>query len=558
MIEANRVSAEEEYYDLGSNVHMDIGTSSKDAQVWFDRGLTWAYGFNHDEAARCFEQAILHDASSAMGYWGLAYALGPNYNKSWWAFDPKELKRNVDKGHWAVEQGLKVAKTAFEKDIVEAVGCRLPESDFQAANEAYAAAMRKVYHAHNGEQNIHLLTVAAEALMNTASRALYESGSGKPIPSTPVFEVKDMLEKGLKLPGASKHPGVLHLYIHLMEMSATPEAALLAADNLRTLVPDSGHIHHMPSHIYTLVGEYHRAVDTNMNATIVDDKYFKKMGGSNFYSVYRLHDYQSLIYAAMLAGLQQVALETTDRMEATITEDLLRMESPPMANWMEFFFSVRVHVMIRFGMWEELKKLPVPEDQELYCGTVAITHYGRALAHAATRNIDAAEKERTNFREAAKRIPPSRLMFPNKVIDILQVAHAMLDGELEYRKGNYTEAFEHLRVAIKRDDNLLYTEPWNWMLPTRHPLAALLLEQGHVEEAAALYAEDLGFDETSNCPKHPNNVWALHGYHECLVRLGRDAEASIINRQLTVARAGSDFPIKSSCACRLGTQTCTK
>lgn len=214
--------------------------------------------------------------------------------------------------------------------------------------------------------------------------------------------------------------------------------------------------------------------------------------------------------------------------------------------------------MVRFGMWEELKELPIPEDQVMYCGTIAMTYYGKALAHAATRNIEAAEKERANFREAAKRIPPTRLMFPNKVNDILEVAHSMLDGELEYRKGNYSEAFEHLRLAIKRDDSLLYTEPWNWMLPTRHPLAALLLEQGHVEEAAALYAEDLGLDDKSNCPKHPNNVWALHGYHECLVRLGRTAEANIISRQLSVARAGSDFPIKSSCACRLGTQCSSK
>lgn len=554
MIEGTKVGASEVYYDLGTKVKMEIGTSSEDAQIWFNRGLAWAYGFNHDEAARCFEQVVLYDPGSAMGFWGLAYSLGPSYNKPWWVFDAAELKENVEKSHWAIGEGRKVALTDLERSLLFAVESRLPESDFQAANVAYSDAMRKVYRDYNGENDLHLTTLFSEAMMNTAPRQMYESGSGRPIPSSPVFEVKHVLEKGMKLPGAMEHPGLLHMYIHLMEMSDTPEAALLASDNLRSLIPDSGHIRHMPSHIYVLVGEYRRAVDTNMNATIVDDKYYQQMGGANFYSLYRMHNFQSLIYAAMMAGLSKIALETADRMEATITEDLLHLESPPMVEWMEFFMAIRVHVLIRFGLWQDLKDYPLPGDQNLYCGTTAMIHYGKALAYAATGNIEQAELERTSFLAAAEKVPPTRIMLPNKVNDVLAIGREMLDGELEYRKGNHDQAFKHLRVAVHKDDNLLYMEPWSWMLPTRHSLAALLLEQGHIEDAATVYSEDLGLDETSECPKHPSNIWALIGYHECLIRLGRTTEAFLINRQLIVARAAADIQIESSCFCRLGNQ----
>ncbi|KAJ3454740.1 hypothetical protein MRS44_013340 [Fusarium solani] len=177
-------------------------------------------------------------------------------------------------------------------------------------------------------------------------------------------------------------------------------------------------------------------------------------------------------------------------------------------------------------MWEQLKELPLPTDTVLYSVLTANTHYGKAIAWAATGNIEEAEKERALIQQAAACVPESRLDFPNKVVDILKVAAAMLDGELQYRRGNYEDAFKSLRIAIELDDGLVYSEPWGWMLPTRHPYGALLLEQGHIEKAAAVYAEDLGLVEgQDSAHQHPNNLWALHGYHECLVRLGHRVKA---------------------------------
>ena len=226
-----------------------------------------------------------------------------------------------------------------------------------------------------------------------------------------------------------------------------------------------------------------------------------------------------------------------------------------MADWLEAFVPLRVHVLIRFGRWDDLIAEPLPGNTELYCSTTATIHYGRGVAHAAKGQIERARAEREAFVAAYARIPESRYLFNNTSRDILAVGAAMLDGEIAYREADYEPAFAHLRRAIALDDALPYDEPWGWMQPTRHAYGALLLEQGRVEEAAAVYAADLGLDPIlSRSRHHPNNVWSLHGYHECLVRRGRTAEATIIARQLDLARACADVPIVGSCACRLDTQ----
>jgi tetratricopeptide (TPR) repeat protein len=140
------------------------------------------------------------------------------------------------------------------------------------------------------------------------------------------------------------------------------------------------------------------------------------------------------------------------------------------------------------------------------------------------------------------------------MVDVLQVANAMLEGEIEYRVGNYHQAFASLRRAIDLEDKLPYSEPWSWMQPVRHAYAALMMEQGHLEEAAQVYRADLGMDSSVIRPRrHPNNVWSLQGYHECLVRLGRSDEAAVIAQPVKLALAVADVPIKASCFCRLDT-----
>ncbi|GAD97746.1 tetratricopeptide repeat domain protein [Paecilomyces variotii No. 5] len=551
------VPASDEYYDLGSFGRI-ITTKSPDAQTWFNRGLAWVYAFNHVEGAFCFEQAISHDPACAIAYWGLAYAVGPNYNKPWDRFDKRDLLACVKRGYEASRKAKENAgnATPLERSLIEAIQSRFqsdsPPTDYAAVNRSYVEAMEPVYGAYGDDLDV--ATLYADALMNLTPWALWDLFTGEPVANAPTLEVKGILERALRQEGAYQNPGLLHLYIHYIEMSPNPELGINAADELRELVPDAGHACHMPTHLDLLIGDWRRSIASNYKATLAGDKYFHKSGPYNFYTFYRLHDYHSLIYAAMLAGKSKTAIETVTRMEETIPEGVLRMPSPPMADWMESFMSTRLHVMIRFGMWQELIKMELPHDPELYRVTTATAHYAKGLAYAATRDVASAKQERERFKQASALVPETRWAYNSQCTDILAVAAAMLDGEIEYRSANYDKAFTSLRKAIDLEDRLTYSEPWSWVLPSRHAYAALLLEQGHIEEAAKVYRADLGLDQTLIRPRrHPNNVWSLQGYHECLVRLGKTDEAAVIEPSAKLALAVADVPIKASCFCRLDT-----
>ena len=205
--------------------------------------------------------------------------------------------------------------------------------------------------------------------------------------------------------GDNQHPGLLHLYVHLMEMPPFPEHALKAGDNLRDLVPDSGHLKHMPTHIDVLCGHYHAVVDGNSKAIIADRKYLADKGVMNFYSGYRIHDYHFKIYGALFIGQYQPAIEAAEELIETTPEDLLRLESPPMGDFLEGYLSMQQHVLVRFGKWHEIMAQDLPTDPELYCVTTAMIHYAKTVAHSASNNVPAAEKERELFRAAYARVP---------------------------------------------------------------------------------------------------------------------------------------------------------
>ena len=457
----------------------------------------WSYAFHHEEAIRCFERAVEHDPGFALAHWGIAYAIGPNYNKQWEAFDPVDLAASLEKAGAEVAAARACADRAapVEQALVEALGSRYqandPSADLVAWNADYADAMRAVYRAHPDELDVAALF--ADALMNLTPWELWDRFTGLPSEGAATLEAKEVLERALALPGGRAHPGLTHLYVHLMEMSPVPERALPVADGLRSLVPDAGHLVHMPTHIDVLCGDYKSTLDSNLRAIEVNEKYVAQEGRVGFYALYHAHDRHFAIYAALFLGRSEVALRVAADLEASLPEELLRIEQPPMADYLEAFVPMRLHVLVRFGLWEEILALPLPGDPELYCTTTAMTRYARGVAYAATGRVEQAEAEREAFLAAVSRVPDSRYLFNNTCQDILAVAGAMLDGELEYRRGHFDAAFEHLRRAIALDDALPYDEPWGWMQPTRHAYGALLLEQGRVEEAETVYAEDLGY-----------------------------------------------------------------
>jgi tetratricopeptide (TPR) repeat protein len=548
-----------DYFDLG-RYSRTVTTGSPAAQTWCDRGLVWSYAFHHEEAARCFERAIDADPDCAFAHWGRAYALGPNYNKPWEAFDAADLGSTVERAH-AAAQAARTAPGAspVERALADALAHRYPSGTpagegaaYAVWNTDYAEAMRQVYRRFQDDPDVAALF--ADALMNLTPWQLWDQRTGEPAPGAATVEAKQVLERALSAPAGRDHPGLLHFFIHLMEMSAHPERALWAGDALRDLVPDAGHLRHMPTHLDVLCGDYRSVIRDNTAAVAADATYRAAAGSMNFYTLYRCHDYHFLVYGAMFAGQSAVALTAADALAAAIPEDLLRVTTPPMADWLESFCSIRLHVLIRFGRWPDIIGTPLPADPQLYCVTTAMTHYARGVAFAAAGDVAAAQAERDAFAEAVTRVPETRTLFNNTCVDILAVAGAMLDGELEYRRGNVDAAFAHLRRSVELDDSLPYDEPWGWMQPTRHALGALLLEQGRVAEAEVVYRADLGLDDTlPRACQHPGNVWSLHGYHECLMRLGKHEAAAIIDQQLALASAGADVPITASCFCRLGT-----
>ncbi|WP_025053368.1 hypothetical protein [Sulfitobacter noctilucae] len=540
-------------YDLGA-FSRKVTSGNAEAQMWFDRGLNWLYGFNHKEAIACFKRAAAADPACAMAHWGHAYAAGPNYNMPWVLYDSKGLGEALSEAYDATQAALAlIDKTsAPEAALITALTVRYPQrvpvEDMAPWDHAFADAMRDLTTAHPDDADI--ATLFVDALMNLTPWAMWDLPSGQVASGAATQEARATLERHMDLPGGMSHPGLLHLYVHLMEMSPFPEKALKAGDVLRTLVPDAGHLVHMPSHIDVLCGHYENVVRWNERAITADLKYYEAEGAFNIYTGYRQHNYHFVIYGALFLGQFEPAIRAVRGMDATTPDAMLEIKSPPMADFFEAYLSMEPHVLIRFGMWEEILEMPLPENIEIRCTKVAMIEYAKALALSALGRVPEAEAQYAVFADAKARVPDSRLLHNVRVVDLLEIATAMLDGELAYRKGDYGTAFARLRDAVALDDALPYDEPWGWMQPTRHALGALLFEQGHHFEAEKVFRQDLGLEPgLPRACQHPDNVWALRGLYDCLIAQGKTTDAPHIKLRLDLAEARADRPIKAACGC---------
>jgi tetratricopeptide (TPR) repeat protein len=544
-----------DYYDLGA-YSRPVTTKSPDAQLWFDRGLNWLFGFNHAEAIKCFGKALEHDPACAMAHWGISYAAGPNYNLPWHLYDPVGKQQALAAAYDAMKAALAAAGGAspVEQALIHALPARYPQretiEDQSGWDKAFTREMRKLFKANRGDLEVR--SVFAEAIMNETPWQMWDLSTGGVAKDAGTAEAVEVLEEGFRdIPATWDHPGLLHLYVHLMEMSPFPQRALRVGDRLRELVPDSGHLVHMPTHIDVLCGNYRDVVHWNQKAVEVDRKFLAREGAANVYALYRSHDHHFVVYGAMFLGQYAPAIAAAQELIDTTPEAVLRVPSPPMADFLEGYLSMKQHVLVRFGKWREIIAQELPKDAALYCTTTAMMLYAKGVAHSVLGEIAEAERMRSAFRAARARVPDTRRVHNNTMVDLLAIAEEMLTGELEYRRGNFDVAFRHLRSAVALDDALPYDEPWGWMQPPRHALGALLLEQGHLAEAEKYYREDLGLDpKLSRACWHPENVWSLHGLHECLSRRGDTVEAPLIKARLDLAQARADVPVRASCLCR--------
>jgi tetratricopeptide (TPR) repeat protein len=356
------------------------------------------------------------------------------------------------------------------------------------------------------------------------------------VPAEGTNEVRALLERSLKR--WPDHQALCHLYIHAMEAGPDFAQAIAAAETLEANSRGLGHLVHMPSHIYIWTGRYDDAVRINQNAVHVDDTYADYAGRMNFYTLYRLHNYHFIAYGCMFEGRRELALQASRAILRELPRELLAK----FADFLDVFMATPYHVMVRFGMWDEILAEPAPEQSPDLAATLAVWHYARGIAHASKGNVGAAKGELEAFLLARSRVSDVRMMFNNPVQNILAVGEDVLKGEIAYREGDYDAAFRSLRDAVEKDDSLNYDEPWGWMEPVRHALGALLTEQGRYADAEAVYRRDL--------ERFPENGWALHGLEECLRNLGRTEEADAVHQRFLSAWKRADVAIPGSCFCK--------
>jgi tetratricopeptide (TPR) repeat protein len=555
-----------ERFDLGDHTRI-ITTKSDDAQRLFNLGLNWCFGFNQEEGVACFQRVLEFDPDCAMAHWGIAYAGGPFYNLPWCDLGDDEAVKMTrfcyDRARMAKK--LSAGCTTPEKALIDTLLHRfqkphpVTQLEHNQWDDDYADAMRGAYQAYPDDFDVAALFI--EAIMTRTPWQLWNVKTGVPTEGANTVEALEACERMIKLADdldIPQHPAILHLHIHVTEMSNTPERSMRAADLMSTACPDAGHMNHMPGHTYVLCGEYEKAKVASELAIRADDMYVDYAGPYNFYTTARCHDLHLMMYTCMFLGQYKPAIDAASKTCETLTKDVLSMTGQPqMAVTMEGYYAMKMHVLIRFGRWQDIVDTPMPDDPELYCVSTAMHHYAKGVAHAALKNFDQAEEQRRLFHAACTCIPENRRFFNNTALASLGIGEKMLDGELEYHKGNYAIAFEHLRESVRRDDNLEYSEPWAWMHPPRHALAALLMEQGHYTEAEAVYRADLGLNDTlQRCAQHPRNVWALHGFVECLRKRGDIDELPEYEALLAEALTKTDVPITSSCMCRTNVTPC--
>ncbi|MCB9855157.1 MAG: hypothetical protein H6818_05665 [Phycisphaerales bacterium] len=503
-----------------------VTTTSPIAQRYFNQGLNWAYAFNHDEAIRSFEQAAAYDPNCAMAYWGIALCNGPHINNPIMTPDRSEAA-------WVALQKAVILKSTvspIERDLISALETRYANpapADRSSLDAAYANAMAAVWQKYPSDDDAGALY--AESMMDLHPWDLWtQDGRAK----QDTESIIALLEAVLKI--EPNHPGANHLYIHAVE-GARPAKAVASADRLRNLMPASGHMLHMPSHIYVLTGRWREAAKQNERAIVIDADYRAISPNQGFYRLYMLHNHHMLSFASMMSGRDALALKTAREVVESMPEDYKRAN----AAFVDPYMGAAYDALKRFGRWDEMIAEPPPG--EYLPITTAMYHFNRAVAYAAKGDVANAEKERAIFRANRQAVPADAMMAINKAHDILTIADHFLDGEIEFRKGDIDASVAELRTAAALEDKLIYMEPPEWVQPVRHTLGAVLLSEGRHDEAAVAYQADL--------KKWPENGWSLYGMRRCMEMAGNTKEAAAYDKRFHAVWAGADMPIASSCLC---------
>jgi hypothetical protein len=509
-----------------SNLHHAVTTRSAEAQGHFNDGLTLIYAFNHDEAVRSFEKALKADANLAMAHWGIAYALGPNYNLDVDAEREKKAHEHITRAKELAEQH---GASQVEKDYIATMARRFSGAanpDLKQLARDYAEAAKAL--AEKYPDDLDAATLYAESLMVLRPWALWTKDY-KPAEETQTIVAA--LESVLKRD--PDHIGANHLYIHAVEASKHPERALEAAARLPGLAPELGHLVHMPSHIYARVGDHESALTCNEAAVETDRAYLSKTpeARGGFYSMmYYPHNVHFCAYAEAWQGNYKGARSWAKELHDLAKPHVAHM---PM---MEGFTAVQIGVDAKFRRWDEILRSESP-DQKTMPITSALWHYARGLAFASKGDIAQANSERAKMLAIKSSLPPE-MMFGmlNKADHVLSIAQHILDAKIAQQEKRFDHSERELRAAVALEDDLTYMEPPDWLSPSRESLGGLLLLANKPAEAEKVFREDLD--------RNPRGGRSLFGLMKALQAQGKTHAAQIIQRQFDTAWRNADTELK--------------
>ena len=517
-------------FDGMSDYQMPITTDSADAQRYFDQGMVLSFAFNHAESIRSFRAAQTLDPSCAMCFWGEALATGPNINVT---SKGKVIMSAADrKAAFAAlsqAEALKAAVSPRERAYIDALAQRYngnPDTPREPLDLAWAAAMGEL--AGQYPEDMTAAAIYAEALMNTMPWN-YWSDDGIAKPETAA--VIDSLDRVLVT--EPDHPLALHLYIHALEASNDPGRAEAAADRLANLVPGAGHLVHMPSHIYYRIGRYNDAAEANIKAADVDEAYIASCNAQGFYpALYYPHNIHFLWAASTMQGQSALSIESARRVVANV-----RVEQVKAFPTVEFFRTVPLLSLVRFGKWDEILAEPHPHEGFMFAKS--IWHYARGVAFSAQGQTSDAKAELGALiplkDDVSVRFLDSR-DYPGSML--VGIAIELLQGEIAYRQGDYDIAIEHFEQAVVTQDLLPYTEPPFWYYPTRQSLGAALLANGQLTEAEAVFRRDLEL--------YPHNGWSMFGLAQSLETQGKSDEADEVRHHFDAAWQFADIELSGA------------
>jgi tetratricopeptide (TPR) repeat protein len=505
------------------NAHHPVSTSNPEAQQFFDQGLRLIYDFNHDEAARSFQRATELDAKLAIAYWGIAEAVGPNYN------DPASEER-FKQAHEAIQKAVDLSSNASpsERAYIQAMAKRFPadpKADLKKAAEDYHDAMREVSKKY--PDDLDAATLFAESGMNLHPWGLWHVDG---TPEAGTEEIVATLESVIRRD--PNHLGAIHYYIHATEASPNPERALAGANRLAALAPNAGHIVHMPAHVYIRTGDYDAAVKTNEEAVAVDRAYIKATGAQGIYPLmYYSHNLHFIAMCASMNGNYAEAKKNADLLLANVGSHVKDM--PPL----EGFTTIPIAVEVRFHKWNEILAMTQPDPAMKI--TTGFWHFARGMALAGTGKLTESEAEYKIVSDAEQNTPPDMVFampINNKAKDIMKISEDVLGAKIAMARKDYVQAISLLTAAVAIQDTLKYGEPPDWFFPVRESLGAALLINGDAAGAEKVFRTDLD--------RNPRNPRSLFGLQQALKMQDRNYDAGFVESEFRDSWKGGDVKVE--------------